>query len=404
MFSWIRRSVKNKIVAVNIFVTLFFGLAMLFITFTLTQKTLLSNRKEFLLQATISESYSLNMSLDKAMLIVDNMAHHEEARDFLEKKTPESELRTALAREWIDDVIKMFFVVDKKGEVFGLTEEEKEKEKKEGEVDFSDKNFFPKIAAGEAGAGYCFGFTYPHSEFYLYSPVFSENGELLGAVVAEVNKGPIFESLTKTTLHEIGDLMIVSDDGIITHSTEEEDELKSLWPLFDSERENIIKKYEHGKGDMNTEIKEMNYEDARGYINDYQGPAEYSFVDEADNKEEIAALSKVGTYPIYLVSGFETKEVTKKVLVSLVYLVILGGMAVAASTIISISFSGHILKPMKLIRVVVESISRGHYDQDIPIHTQDEFKELGNALDGMAKELKEKCKDDTDSEKDKDTV
>ena len=114
MFSWIRRSVKNKIVAVNIFVTLFFGLAMLFITFTLTQKTLLSNRKEFLLQATISESYSLNMSLDKAMLIVDNMAHHEEARDFLEKKTPESELRTALAREWIDDVIKMFFVVDKK--------------------------------------------------------------------------------------------------------------------------------------------------------------------------------------------------------------------------------------------------------------------------------------------------
>lgn len=380
-FGWIRKSVKNKIIAVNILVVMFFGGMMIASTFYISNSALVKEKRESLKEATISESLSVSMSFDQAVVVAKTTAKDEEAQRILQGKAGNLDVADFLNEENVDENNKEIFLVNKEGKTVGSNSEELKNK------DFSQEGFFAKVAAGDEGVAYLMDFTNRKTYFYAYSPVRSSGGEMLGAVITKINNDPVFDSLTKTSLHDIGHLMVVDSDGMVVHSTEESDELKSLWTLFDSEKEGVAKKYKT----QSSEIKTMQYEEAKNNIKGYSGAVIYDFPCKEDAGEsEMMAISQIGKYPLFLATEFETEIVTKNVIMSMLYILGLGVILLIALVIVLNFLLRRILKPMKIIRSVIESISRGHVEQDIPIKGQDEFKELGNALDTMVKRLQEK--------------
>lgn len=381
MFRWIRKSVKNKILLTVMVILIISGLIMTYTTYSLTTDTLVSQKKEALKESTVSEALNISQKLDQAQVMIKTMADDPCTSLYLTGQPITMDINDSLDVHLVDGFLTDVGIVRLDGTVAADTNK--------GLVgkNYKDETFFKRALTGERSVVQAIDIPNKAIKYYVFSPAKMKGGNIVGVVFANVQPDVLYSGLTATTLHDVGDLMVVDSDGMVIYSTDNKDTYKSLWTLFGTEKEDIGTKYKT----KNVKIESMQYEAAKDKIKNFRGATIFDFNCIEDKSEpEMMAISNVGLYPFYLATEFETEKVTN---VAINNAAILAGIGVVilVVTIFTISYLiTRLLKPIKSLRGIIDSISRGNLDQDVNIKSGDEFENLGNAIDTMTSRLKEK--------------
>lgn len=381
MFGWIKKSVKRKILLAVLSIIIVAGGAMTYVAYIMTAGTLVAQKQDALKEATVSEALNLNQKLDQAQDMVRIISDDSEVQSFLKNQNPAGNVDEVLRTHLTGSLMTDIAVLRTDGVVEASTD------KTLLGKSYAEEEFYKRAMDGENSVEHTYNIQDRKIQYQAFSPVRTNGSQIIGVVVAGIQPDALFGGLTSTTLHDVGDLVAVDNNGMVLYSTDPKDMFKSLWTLFDTEKEDIASRYKIASAS----IKSMQYEAAKDKVKNYAGPMIFDFnCVEDNNKSEMMGIAKVGSYPLYLATEFSKEKVTDVAMKNALTLAGIGILLVLITVFVTSYMISRLLRPIKILRNAIESIGRGNLDQDINIKTSDEFRELGDTIDGMAKRIKEK--------------
>lgn len=384
--NWIRRSLKLKITFSIVLIIIFAVTAAVYFSYSVTAINLLADKNHELKESAINESLTISQKFDLVQSMLSTVTNDPRTALSLMRQPLVVSIDETLKNFLVKDFITDLGVTDLDGTVMASTSQDAIGK------NYKEKVFFQKAIAGNTSVAHIANFESKEVRYYAYSPVKTNEGRIVGTVYARVLPDILFSNLTTTSLHHAADIIVVDSDGIIIHSVDESNLLKSLWTLYDSEKKDIAKKYALDSADTIIESKE--YEITKDKIKSFSGPQIFDFKhkDEKHSEDVIMTITDItGAQPLYLVTEFEKHELISDVATKNAQgIALVGTVFIVAVSFIIITILTHFLKPLKVLQKVMESIGRGNLNQDINIKTKDEFRTLGDTIDVMTKELKKK--------------
>jgi HAMP domain-containing protein len=375
MISWIRKSLIRKMAFFIVGISIVIIAGMAISSYFFTSAAILKEKKDNIRDATSSESVNISTKFSTVLAEITNISKNEYFMRAISSGDTSSIDRIITPE--VSNLIANIEVVDINGIVTSSVSTEGLKE------DYSKSSVFRRALSGEENISEIIEPDKDKTTFYAFSPIKNAAGAVTGVLLGEVDTEEIFNSLRSTTLHDIADLMIVNQSGFVVYSTAREDILKSLWTLSEVEKASIPADYHYEPA----LIKTMEYEDAKDKIQNYKKPVLFDFFCKADNEEEILSISKAGYYPIYLAVEFENENAATIAMPTIISLIITQTIVVILAMLVLIYVISKMVRPLKNIKLIVESISKGNFEQDVNIRTIDEFHDLGNTVETMALEL-----------------
>jgi len=254
--------------------------------------------------------------------------------------------------------------------------------------DYSQKELYKKSINKEPSISYTADIQKKEALYYVSAPIQEDNGEVVGVLVGQISNESLFSDIISDEIRSHSkNFMVTDDNGLVLYSSDSARILNSVGALTPPEKEKVASNIANIK---DLSITEIGYEEVKNNIKDYRGPADYSLINKIDNKKKTVTMSRVGSLPFFIILENQNSDLTNAALKNTLPIALLSLLAIALSTVYILSFVNIVMKPVDILKKVMRSIGRGHLDQDINIKTTDEFRELGDAIELMTLELKEK--------------
>jgi len=380
MLDLIENSVKMKIALSITLIFIVVVVTMAYAIFRITKPTLLAQKKDQFKEATVSEAQNISSKLDQISYIIGLLADDPNIIAYTAGKSVSQDINGQLKNYASKGLIRDIGIANTNGAVTVASNNNLVGQ------NYKDQLFFQKAISGERSSVPVIDFQKQEVKIYTFSAIKTKEGKTTGAIFGLVDSDALYSGLLTTTLHGVGDLAVVDGDGMVLYTTDKNDFLASFWALFESEKEDIKKKY----GAPEAKIEALGHDITKDSVKNYSGPQVFDFFDQKDNVQEILTVAKAGTYPLFLSTDTSTKEVTAAAVrgstnLAGIWVVLLTLATLAISRILS-----HFLKPLKTLKKTAKSIRKGNLDQEIHINTTDEFRDVGDIIEALTKAVKNK--------------
>lgn len=249
---------------------------------------------------------------------------------------------------------------------------------------YNFREYFVQAMQGNAHSEALMGKTSKQLGYYFSSPVRLKDKTVTGVVVAKLDPTHVEKRILSSQLAKESALMVTDNFGVILYSQKPGRLFKSLSVLNPEEKSAIAVEQKY----LQTEILPLQYKPAQEAIRNYQGPVSLKFYDVTDNEQEIVSVTKIGIYPLFIIS-----EISENNLISAAIRIssVLGVgvfLAVATAIVVMIFFLNIILKPLQTITEHAQRISKGEFNQTIRVKSGDELQILAETLNVMTTRLK----------------
>ncbi|MEI6843159.1 MAG: cache domain-containing protein [bacterium] len=374
-------SIRKKIIFAVLGVILVFGsLAVIVVAFS-AKNDFLNIHKDDLKKNVIQTSDLLDEIFAESTDLVNTIASQEQIGDYLKNPTKEKGLLiSSLIHHYnIGGKYTAIYVMDKNGTTLFSTN------KPFIGNNYSFRDYFKDAKNGKNGAFFAHGVTSNDFGYYFSAPVYSEQKEFLGVAVVKINPEEVNGEIDSSRLIIQSQIMFAYKNGVIVYSDNKDRMLKSLGPVSKDDMAEIVSSRQFAQ----SEFEPLDYNDVLENIRNYTEPVLIQINDKIDGETEYLALSRVGTYPFYVVLEKSTEELDSLALqvgMTLGLFVLLA--ALFAALIISFVVV-KILNPISKLQSLIGEIAEGKVHQTIDIQTGDEFEELGRSFNKMSDTLQD---------------
>jgi len=384
MFQWIRKSIKNKIIFLVMSIIILLGCLTVIVTF-FANKSFLTEEEGGVLRGLVTESsFVAEKNISSHLVVLKAMSTHPELASYLKNPSPSQRERITifLEKQNNSDIFNEVVVLGKNGVAWASTDISLVGK------DYSQKELYKKSINKEPSISYTADIQKKEALYYVSAPIQEDNGEVVGVLVGQISNESLFSDIISDEIRSHSkNFMVTDDNGLVLYSSDSARILNSVGALTPPEKEEVASNIANIK---DLSITEIGYEEVKNNIKDYRGPADYSLINKIDNKKKTVTMSRVGSLPFFIILENQNSDLTNAALKNTLPIALLSLLAIALSTVYILSFVNIVMKPVDILKKVMRSIGRGHLDQDINIKTTDEFRELGDAIELMTLELKEK--------------
>ena len=246
------------------------------------------------------------------------------------------------------------------------------------------REYFIKAISGEPALYMAVGVTSKQPGYYFSHPIReNENSPIIGVAVLKLSPDFLYRPLVDNVLFE-GDLMLIDKQGIVLYSNRKDRIYKSLSKLKEADLQLLVEQKRFPEGSFES----MGYELAHNALLNYSAPVSVEFHDEATNRDKIISISQIEGSDFFV----SIEEEPKKILASInaIASVIAGMVALCALfAMVGIYFLvAKFLKPLNQLTMAANKYSSGNFDFRTELKTGDEFENMGNVFNSMAKKLK----------------
>lgn len=246
------------------------------------------------------------------------------------------------------------------------------------------RDYFKEAINGKEFMDIAIGVTSKKMGYYFSSPIKSTEGEIIGVVVAKMTPERFHKSVHLSETRGEMSVMLVNVDGVIVYSSDESKIYKSLGALT-KEKLNII---EDKKIFSGVKIEPLTYDFVLEQLPGVKNNLVIKLFDELDEKDELLVITKIPSFPLFLISEHDLWEfVSSSASISYVLGCFVALAAISALLII-ILLVNNFLKPLIILDEGVHKIGEGDFDYRINIKSGDELERLAGHINGMAKKLK----------------
>lgn len=356
------------------------GFLILTVVHSLTTSSLLNQKKDYLKSLTVDVAGDINEKLGLAQGSVVDLSSDPCTKLFLLGKPITMDINDALTAHLQNGSILESGILDMNGKIIASSDPKLIGTSKNNDI------FYKRAIAGQTDVTSFIDFEARGSDYYAYAPVKTDGERTIGVVYERLNTDNMFSALRTSALFSLGDLAIIDSDGIIMYSTNDENELKSLWTLYDFEKQEIAKKYNQ----TNINIESKGTEVTKDKIEEYNNPQLFDATDTEKQIPETISIARASDYPIFLFVESRTDKVSKATKDITLWLTGIGLTAMIITLAILMLTISYLLGPLKILDRVIVSIGRGNFDQIINIKTNDEFRRLADTIIQMGEELQKK--------------
>lgn len=348
-------------------------------------KSFLTEEEGGVLRGLVTESsFVAEKNISSHLVVLKAMSTHPELASYLKNPSPSQRERITifLEKQNNSDIFNEVVVLGKNGVAWASTDISLVGK------DYSQKELYKKSINKEPSISYTADIQKKEALYYVSAPIQEDNGEVVGVLVGQISNESLFSDIISDEIRSHSkNFMVTDDNGLVLYSSDSARILNSVGALTPPEKEKVASNIANIK---DLSITEIGYEEVKNNIKDYRGPADYSLINKIDNKKKTVTMSRVGSLPFFIILENQNSDLTNAALKNTLPIALLSLLAIALSTVYILSFVNIVMKPVDILKKVMRSIGRGHLDQDINIKTTDEFRELGDAIELMTLELKEK--------------
>ncbi|MFC1656334.1 cache domain-containing protein, partial [Patescibacteria group bacterium] len=303
----IRLSLHNKILLTVISIILFFGATATVYVFFLTEDNLIQARQDGILVANFQKSEVVGELLAQSEHIVKAISEFSEVHEYLENEPDpqNAEILSLFEKFNIGDAYSSIYLMDVNGNTLVSTQESFVGE------NYSFRDYFFKALKGKPYIDLSIGVTSHELGYYFSYPVFSEEGAIIGVMVAKQKPEFVHKSLEENEKrngsNEYIETWLVDEYGIIIYARDEDDELlyKSLGQLEESDLELIQEK----KRFANIEIESLTYDVVQDNLDVVFKTQTFEIFDKFHNRDEILVVDRVKTYPFFVISEITSEGI-----------------------------------------------------------------------------------------------
>lgn len=243
------------------------------------------------------------------------------------------------------------------------------------------REYFKKAVVGTPDVDAIVGVTSGEFGYYFSYPVQSLDGTVLGVLVIKISQDSFTDPIFHGWLAKDNTLMLVDERGVVVSSNRSDRFLQSLSPLSEAEKH----AFSEGQYYAGLEIQPLQYVLVQDAIDQYAGPTSVRFYDEEDGETEELAIEKISDYPFYLVVEINVDRLKG---IAFDLSLAIGAFVIAISLLMMVlayRLVGHfLLRPLEQIFEVVRRITKGDFSARSDIRTNNEFEDLGRALNSMS--------------------
>lgn len=257
------------------------------------------------------------------------------------------------------------------------------------------REYFKSAISGQAYIDVAIGVTSLEPGYYFSVPIWQ--GDNVLGVLAMKQKPSEIRSIIHAQEQEQEQTIIFSDEyGVIVDSNEESLKYKSFGRLIEKEQEVLKEKKRYG----DLEIRDLKREDIQSAIRAINGIS--AAPDEVFYKEKtMIGLSSIrGTKFSLVVEEDSVQFLLKNRFISLILAFIVALMACLASLVIVFIMNKFFI-PFNSILLAIKRFSKDKCSKSLVIKTGDEFEDLANEFNGMAKTI---CRFEKDLAKQAETL
>lgn len=376
-----KRFLLKQKVAVLLIVT---GLVAVLLTsgviYVYINKTLVDNKKNEILYGSTEQAHESTLTFKNNQLFVYMLSTQTRVKDvLLDSSINNKNELTDLFNKYIEKDKKYLalFLLDKNG--VGLVSTDP---RFVGQ-DYSFRDYFKKAIKGEPSTDVLVGKTSKQFGYYFIDPVYGDTKEVLGVLILKVDENDINSPLVSSKISEDNILMLVDDSGIVVSSTLNDRKLKSLGRLSEDVKNKIIE----GDRFPGVEINPLQYDLIQENILNYKSPTVLDIYDEEDKEKEIFSIVKLEELPFYIVTEIRLGDIDSQVFETVAIIISIIVIFLILISFFIFYFLKKFLKPLDKFISYFNSISNGNFSQELKVDTRDEFYDMADRVNKMAKDL-----------------
>lgn len=372
-------SFKKKVVLVIIAVMLFFGTLTAISVFGLVERMISLLAVKYIESVVVQQETAIAAVFAHSKLFVQHIASQPPVIKYLQKQTPDLQ-SSALVDYFnnldIDRRYQAIYVMDVTGKTLTSTDPAFVGQ------NYGFRPYFQKALTGEPVVDAAIGVTSRKFGYYFSYPVKTEDGMIIGVVVAKLKDELIGAALRPKILDADGGVMLADEYGIVIQANRPELVYKSLEPLSAAVREKIVTTKRFGE----VIIEPLRYESFKP-LQTIERSVAFETFDAQHERKEIIGVARIEGMPFLIVieepaQSFPAEAGRIAGVVS-IFLVI---MTLVAVFILFLLIS-HLLKPLVMLKNMILRISNGNFKETVEIETGDEFEDLGGAFNVMIAKL-----------------
>ncbi len=353
-----------------------------FVVYFYVNKMLLSNKENEITISSIEQTHETDMNFENNKLFIHMLSTRTRVKEFLLNQTPAK--NKELTKIFTDYTTSnkdylAIYLLDTKGVCLISTDP-----RFIGQ-DYSFRDYFKNSIKGNSFVDVAIGKTSNQFGYYFSDPVYNDNGEIIGIMIAKVDENAINKPINRSEIVKENTVMLVDQFGVVLYSNDESRKLKSLGFLNEGEKEEIKQTNKF----LDKEIIPLQYDLVQKEIRTYKSPVILSLYDKEDKDKEIISLVKIRDLPFYLVTEIRLETVSAQVLNTVISLIIIVLIVLIIISLIIYFFIIYFIKPLDKFKLFFTNISKGDFSQEIKIDTQDEFSDMALYTNKMSKDLKD---------------
>ena len=384
------RSIKNKALT-RLFITVFSFVILL--TSLITYGSYLSElhqSRDAVLHDAADMARSLDLLFEHSRKNVRTIASLGDLKDFVNFSYQQTDkldiddkdyladkeyIRSELEEFNLGNQYKSIYIMDRTGYVLVATDKT-----------FEDKNFvyrdyFQAAIRGDDFTDAVIGSISNELGFFFSTPVYGQEGDVIAVIVAKFGAERVYELLAESAEIANADIFLVSQNQQIIYAKEEED----VFDFLTMPSVEVLDKLK---------IKEENVsladEKLRAFSNKIKDYQKIEFFHLPEIKEKNFVLNKSLDGMFFIVVGQDVDAVLeqpRKLAILSTILILSMSLALILAVYFLIKY---LVKPIDTLKIAAEKIAKNEWDYSLDFYDRnDEFGELANSFDQMAKQIKE---------------
>ena len=385
-------NIKFKLIFGVVLTIFIFGVFAAFLTYFISRENTLKEEENDFRTIILLRSERVADVFEHTLQGVLQLAEHEDLKKFLLDPTrnkQDQNILGILERRNLNEAFSAIYLMASDGVTQVSTD-----------PTFVGKNYgfreyFKSAISGQAYIDVAIGVTSLEPGYYFSVPIWQ--GDNVLGVLAMKQKPSEIRSIIHAQEQEQEQTIIFSDEyGVIVDSNEESLKYKSFGRLIEKEQEVLKEKKRYG----DLEIRDLKREDIQSAIRAINGIS--AAPDEVFYKEKtMIGLSSIrGTKFSLVVEEDSVQFLLKNRFISLILAFIVALMACLASLVIVFIMNKFFI-PFNSILLAIKRFSKDKCSKSLVIKTGDEFEDLANEFNGMAKTI---CRFEKDLAKQAETL
>ncbi len=375
-------SLKSRSILIVSTIIIFFGFFACFFVFIYSRQIFLNNETQAIQTLALEKAELNSVFFDQSKILLETIAEQESIKDYLnnDQSQQDPNILAQLQSYNLGDRYLAIYLLNTDGETLVSTDESLVGE------NYSFREYFQRSLMGEVYLDVVIGAISGELGYYFSHSVSNADGEIIGVVVADLDPKSVEEGVhLKDGLAKHGsNVFLVNKFGVIVYSNKEDAILHSLGKMG-SETHRLLKDTKYfGSQD----IQALSYDKVQDDLVSSNDRGTFQFYDERDQAEEVLALAKISDYPFFILIEKEADVFLRQAYGIAWKLAIFVGVATIFSMIFIFFFIRNIFKPLARLQEGLVLASKGDFDQQIVVSSDDELEDLGDSFNALIRELK----------------